>query len=335
MRSFATQIEARNAKPVIGPVIAAVVTCALLALVKLKAPYQMLLADRFLPGAGWIEILLLGMYAAFIVRSCIASPDTSRIRLTIWLTFSIVFFTQFVLGIAGIDQFLMTGTLHVPVPAVVIAGPIFRGQRFFMPILFLSTIVLVGPAWCSYLCYFGPWDGLAASRRKRAGNIRDVWKTIRISLLILTPVSAVVLRVAGVAPVNAALIAVGFGVAGLGISASVSTRRGTMVHCTSICPLGMIGNILGKLSPFRIRIGAGCTECGRCTPACRYNALTIQRIEKRNPGYTCTLCGDCLRACPESAISYRFFRLSSKTARTVFIIAVVSLHAVFLGVARI
>ncbi len=295
----------------------------------------MLIADRFLPGSGWAEILLLSAYAAFVVHALITRFDTSRIRLTIWLVFSVVFFTQLILGVSAIDRFLMTGRLHVPVPAVVIAGPVFRGERFFMPILFLSTVLLVGPAWCSFLCYFGPWDGLSASRVKRAGGIGKPWRFVRFSIFALTPAAALVLRLTGAKGTTAAIVAIGFGLAGLGISALVSSRHGTMVHCTSICPLGLCGNILGKISPFRINIDDRCTDCGRCIPSCRYNALSAESIAQRRPGYTCTLCGDCLSACPHRAISYRFLRADPAKVRTAFFVVVVALHAVFLGVARI
>ena len=78
-----------------------------------------------------------------------------------------------------------------------------------------------------------------------------------------------------------------------------------------------------------------CTECGRCTAACRYRALEPAHIRRRRPGLTCSLCGDCLAFCPESALSYRFFGLSPEAARRLFLVLAVSLHAVFLGVARI
>jgi len=54
------------------------------------------------------------------------------------LAFSIVFFSKFILGVIGIEKLLMTGRLRMPVPASVIAGPNYRGVRFFMPILFVS-----------------------------------------------------------------------------------------------------------------------------------------------------------------------------------------------------
>jgi polyferredoxin len=317
------------------PVAAALLTAALLTVVKLAAPYQMLLADRFFPGAGWAEIVILAVYAALILRAFTVSADTSAIRRKIWLAFSILFFSQFILGVSGIDSFLMTGRLHVPVPAVVIAGPLFRGERFFMPILFLSTILLVGPAWCSHLCYFGGWDGIAAARKTTPGRPSKGWPIVRFSIFVLTPVLAILLRVAGVDGSIAAYAAIGFGAAGLGVSAFVSTRLGVMVHCTSICPLGVIGNFLGKVSPFRITIGETCADCGRCVSSCRYNALSTAQITKRKPGYTCTLCGDCLPSCPHDALSYGFLGIKPETARIVFLVLIVSLHAVFMGVARI
>ena len=315
--------------------LSSLLTAVLLIVAKLKAPYEMLILDRFLPGGGWVEIAGLTVYAALVLKALITSDDTSRIRRRIWLAFSIVFFAQFILGVSGIDKFLMSGRLHVPVPAVVIAGPIFRGERFFMPILFLSTILLVGPAWCSHLCYFGAWDGIAASGKKRPGTIGRGWLITRLAIFALTPVTAVVLRAAGVEGMVAAYASIGFGGAGLGISAFVSTRRGVMIHCTSFCPLGVAGNILGKVSPFRIRIGDACTDCGRCVPSCRYNALSTGHIARRKPGYTCTLCGDCLPSCPHGALSYGFLKAKPHSARIAFLVLIVSLHAVFIGVARI
>ena len=131
------------------------------------------------------------------------------------------------------------------------------------------------------------------------------------------------------------MIAVGFGALGLAAMAGLSTRKGVMVHCTAICPLGVAGNLLGKVSPFRIRIGPSCTDCGRCTASCRYNALSTDRIKKRRPGYACTLCGDCIASCETGALGYTFFGASPPVSRLIFLTLVVSLHAVFLSVARI
>jgi len=259
-------------------VAAFALTAVVLTMARLKAPFTILLADRFLPGAGWGEIALLSAYAGILVLRLSSRPLDTRYRLRIWLGFSIVFFAQFLLGVSGIRELLMTGVLHVPVPAVVIAGPIYRGGRFFMPILFISTVVLAGPAWCSHLCYFGGWDGLAASARRRAGRLAPAWTWLRIALFAATPLAAWLLRATGVGGRAAALAAVGFGAVGLALMAVFSTRRGAMAHCTGYCPLGLAAVLLGRLSPFRLRFSPRCNGCGRCIPACRYGALDPARI---------------------------------------------------------
>ena len=333
--SSENQLHSRGRDTIVPSIAAIIVSAGLLTIVKLKAPYEMLLADRYISGAGWIEIVLLAGYAGWLTSLLQRSSNTAKIRVRIWLTFSIVFFLQFILGVAGVEGMLMTGRLHVPVPAVVIAGPIFRGERFFMPILFLSTVVLVGPAWCSHLCYIGAWDGLAATRRKRATRGSQGWRSLRIAIFLLTPLTAIVLRMAGASGALAGYVAIGFGIVSLGVMAFVSRRMGRMVHCTAICPLGLAGNLLGKISPFRIRIGSSCNDCGRCVSTCRYDALDLKRIASRKPGNSCTLCGDCLPSCDEGALGYRFARLDPRISRALFLVIIVSLHAVFLGVARI
>ena len=55
----------------------------------------------------------------------------------------------------------MTGKLHLPVPALIVAGPVYRGSVGFMLILFLCTILLVGPAWCSHLALHAAFLGVA------------------------------------------------------------------------------------------------------------------------------------------------------------------------------
>ena len=108
-----------------------------------------------------------------------------------------------------------------------------------------------------------------------------------------------------------------------------------MVHCTVYCPTGLVADWLGKVFPFRIRIDNKCDDCGACTFACRYNALEAGDIQKRKAGTTCSLCGDCVQSCSKGAINYKLFGLKPQTARSVFIVLIVTLHAVFLGLARL
>ena len=142
-------------------------TAILLSIVHIKVSPPILLLERFLPGAGPVEIALLSIYAAWITEFMLDTKRSGKTRTLIWSLFSGVFFAQFILGLTGLEKFMMTGKLHLPVPAMIIAGPVFRGSGFFMLILFLSTTIFVGAAWCSHFCYIGAWDNLFSRNTHR------------------------------------------------------------------------------------------------------------------------------------------------------------------------
>lgn len=177
-----------------------------------------------------------------------------------------------------------------------------------MIVLFGVTVLLVGPAW----------------RRP-----------LHVAVCAAVLAAAVVLRLAGVPGLWAAAAAGAFGLAGVAVMLLWSRRAGVMAHCTAICPVGVAATWLGRISPFRLRIDEGCTGCGKCRLACRYDALTKGDIESRRAGISCTLCGDCVGRCENSNIGYRFSGLSPDAARAVFVALADALHAAFLGVARI
>jgi ferredoxin len=317
------------------PLAAFLLTASLLSVVHVKVRLTLLLAERFLPGSGWMEILALAAYAAWVAGRMLDQTRAPAVRLRTWLLFSAVFFVQLGLGLGGVSQCLQTGKLHLPVPAVIVAGPLFRGEGLFMVILFLAMVAVVGPAWCSHLCYLGGWDALAAAARKRPSEMPRWRRPAQLASLALVAAAAVGLREAGVDGFAAAWFGLGFGVAGVGIMATLSRKKGVMVHCTSYCPIGLVATWLGRINPFRVRLNERCTECGLCRLACRYDALSMDDIRRRRPGPSCTLCGDCLAPCRHGAMEYRFPGLSPSAARAVFLVLVASLHAVFLAIARI
>lgn len=311
-------------------------TFGLLALVQVMVARPMLMAERFVTGAGWLEALVLALYASWLIGMLYDARHTATWRRRLWTLFSLVFFAQLALGLLGLDEFLMSGKLHLPIPAMIVAGPLYRGAGFFMPILFAVTVLLVGPAWCSYLCYVGSWDLNAAARRKRPVQLPTWRNWFRVGILAVIAATALGLRLAGVGIIAATGAGIVVGLIGVGIMLLVSRRMGAMVHCAMYCPIGLLADGFGKLSPFRLRINDDtCTDCGACAIRCRYDALRPEHIAARRPGLSCTLCGDCVAACRGKSIEYRFAGLSPRAARTAFLVVVVSLHAVFLGVARI
>ena len=312
-------------------------TAILLVAARQASPLPVLLADRIWPGWGWVEIAALSGYAAAVIRIMLDPGRSERVRSTIWSLFSAIFFLQLILGLSGAELFLMSGELHLPVPALIVAGPIYRGGGLFMPLLFLATVILAGPAWCSHLCYLGAWEDRLSRRTKKAPLQLPKWAThgVRAAILALAVIVPLVFRIFGVSAPIAVLVGLGFGIVGVAVMLTLARRFSTMAHCTVVCPVGLVADVLGKLSPWRIRIGDSCTGCGACARVCRYSALGRRDLAKGRPGLTCTLCGDCVARCPEEAIGYHLPRISRKTARIGFVCLVVGLHAAFLGVARI
>lgn len=315
--------------------VAFLLTALLLAIVQVKVDHPIILLERFFPTLGWLEIFLLACYARWIAEKVLDPLQSAHWRQRIWLFFSIIFFSQLLLGLVGFEKFLMTGRLHIPVPAMIIAGPLYRGERFFMLTLFVATVILVGPAWCSHLCYFGAWDNWAARHLKRPKQLPQWRRAAQISLLASVILVTIVLRIASAPSLIATIFGIAFGIMGISIMIFGSRRKGLMAHCITFCPIGLLATWLGKINPFRIKINNTCTECQACHLVCRYDALKKEDIKNRRSGITCTLCGDCIGSCQFNSLEYRFLKLKPATARSVFIVMAVVLHAVFLGVARI
>jgi len=310
-------------------------TLAVLIPVQLVMHPAGLLAERFLSHAGWWEIGALALYAGWLADRLRDARQIRKLRPRAWLAFSLIFFTQLILGLSGFERLLMTGKLHLPVPAIIAAGPLFRGTGFFMAILFSASVLLVGPAWCSWLCYIGAWDDRASRAQRRPGRLPRWRPALRVVILVVVLATAFGLGRLGASTATAGMLAAGFGLAGVGLMVFWSRRTGHMTHCTAFCPMGWFATRMGKVSPWRLRIAPSCTDCGACSPACRYDALYPEDVALRRPGEACTLCGDCLSNCPTGSIALRFPGLSATRARTVFFVMVCALHAAWIGVARL
>lgn len=320
----------------IWPIIFSILlTAGMLLIVQFKVPKPMLLLDRFFPGTGWLEIVVLSLYAGWLTPKILNPLTSVRWRAILWLTFSIIFFSQLTLGLLGMEKFLMSGKLHLPIPALIIGGPLYRGEGFFMPIMLLATLLVIGPAWCSYFCYIGSWDFIA-SRRKKRSTPMPVWRQpVRLVILALVTMAAYLLGKSDLPVSYVIWIAAFFGLGGIAVMSLVSPKKGVMTHCTTYCPIGAVANVLGKVSPFRLKINDSCVSCQKCSKICRYDALKLDDIERKKPGSSCTLCGDCISSCKKDSIIYTFAGLSPRLARTLFVVLVVSFHAVSIGIARI
>jgi MauM/NapG family ferredoxin protein len=91
---------------------------------------------------------------------------------------------------------------------------------------------------------------------------------------------------------NLALLAL---VLGLGLL----TRR---FWCRSLCPLGALLGLLGRLAPSRRRVTPACTDCGQCEGACPMGAIGEDPFRTRQSA--CIQCKSCEAVCPADAISF-------------------------------
>lgn len=319
---------------IIFSLVIAVFTILLLSIVQLKIENPLLLAERFVKNAGWIEILFTGFYAAFLSWKMMDPKNVAKWRIISWNIFSLVFFSQLVLGLILNKKFLMTGNLHLPIPAMILSGPIYRGQISVMSILFLSTIVLTGPAWCSQLCYFGSLDANLAGRKPHRGKISHKMR-IKHTALLAVIIVTLLFRLLNVNTLISTIVGLIFGIGGLVIITIWSRSKGKMIHCILYCPIGTIVNYLKYINPFRMYIDSNCSFCGSCSQVCRYDALTLHDLSRKKPGITCTYCGDCLSSCQVNSLHYKLFNLKPDLSRKIYLFLTISIHATFLALARI
>ena len=316
------------------PVAVFILTFVLLAFVQVKVERPMILAERFIKGGGWVEIFLISLYGAFVIDKLQDPANVPKWRKITWTIFSFVFFSQLIIGLSGFEKFLMTGKLHLPIPMMILGGPVYRGQLSLMTILFLSTVIITGPAWCSQLCYFGAFDNLA-SVGKTSMEILKYKTAIKSTVLLLVIAMALILRMLKVPGLVSTLLALAFGIIGITIMILYSMKRKKMVHCVMYCPIGTIVNIFRYINPFRMYIDKSCTLCMNCTKFCKYDALNAIDIRNSKPSITCTLCGDCLAGCHHNSIKYKYFNLRPELARNLYLILTISLHASCIALARI
>jgi len=318
----------------------------LLGIVQWKLSNQpLLVAERFQTGAGWFQVTLTALYGGLVAWHMQDPSQSARWRHITWSLFSFLFFSQLVIGITVDERFLMSGHLHLPIPAMILAGPLYRMQLSFMTILFISTVLLPGPAWCSHLCYFGALDHLAAhsqtgrktthSFKRVASYNRKNRRILPYSIFTLVIAAALLLRWLNAPSRVATLAGIAFGASGLLIMGFVSRPHQKMRHCTQYCPVGTLVHWLRPFHPFTITLSDQCTSCQRCTAYCPYEALRPEDIARKKPGCTCTTCGDCLAACPHKAINYRFFRADPRLSRQLYLFITISLHAVFMALAKV
>lgn len=314
----------------------------LLFLLDALAPFRLLLGERVLPwqGVNGLAILLLAWWGAYCAEKLLNPQTSSRMRRVMWTVFASVFFLQFLLGVTVASSLLMTGRLHLPVPFMMLSGPVYRGEGIFMLALFGVSVLLAGSAWCSHLCYFGVWDCLSASSSRRKG--RPVqggksscdWRWVFLAAAAGVPL---LLSIWGV-PLEYALAAAFAAALAAPLIWRRSSANGVREYCSRFCPMGLAASLLGRLSPWRMRVGASCTGCMKCAAACRDLAIS-REAGACHISRCCTLCRDCISRCSHGALRLGmagpFSSVPPARADMYFVTLISVMHVVFLATARV
>ena len=307
--------------------------------IRKSAPFEMLLLERFFPGLGMAEVFLAAWYGSFAAGLLADRKKSRKARTRLWLIFAFLFFAQFALGLLGVSQMLLTGRLHVPIPAFILYGSVFRGSLNAMPFIVLISTLLLGSAWCSMLCYFGPFDALAAKGKTPRPLPRLLQGALcwgRPAVLAVGIGAAFLLKHIGMSTGTAVSLACAYAFLSLLAMAALSRRYGGMVHCTAFCPMGFAVSWLGRLSPWRLRVdSSSCNGCGACEKVCRWRAITPESRSKGRALPRCTLCRDCIGICRKNAISLRCAGLAPQVSEQLFVGVLASLHAIFLACAMV
>lgn len=218
------------------------VSVLLLFLLDALVPLRLLMGERILPwqGANGLAILLLAWWGGYCAEGLLNPQTSPRRRQVMWTVFASAFFLQFLLGVTVAPSLLMTGKLHIPVPFMMISGPVYREEGFFMLALFSVSVLMAGSSWCSHLCYFGVWDCLAAASSRRKGHPVPGgkkacdWRWFSLAAAVGIPL---LLSVWGV-PLGYALAAA-FAVALTAPFAwKKSSENGVREYCSRFCPMG-------------------------------------------------------------------------------------------------
>lgn len=303
------------------------------------APLDLLLLERFFPKWGGVEIFFAACYGSFVAGLLADARKSRQVRPRLWMSFACVFFAQFALGLLGVGQMLLTGKLHVPVPAFIVYGAVFRDSLNVMPFIVLASSLLLGSAWCSMLCYFGPFDSLASQGRTLKPLSPSIHKAVRwgrAAVLVSGVAVALLLKGAGMDTVTAISLAIAYAALSLFLMVTLSRRYGGMVHCTAFCPMGLIVNLLSRISPWRMRVdSSSCTGCGACEKVCRWRAITPESRAQGSVLMRCSLCRDCISACRSEVIELRFGKLSKEVSAGLFVVGLSTLHTVFLACAMV
>lgn len=202
--------------------------------------------------------------------------------------------------LAALQIVLLTGALAIP--AVVGTGVVLAAYG-----------LLGGRVFCGWVCpvhlLTDLTDLLPGSRR---GESPLRWKQWWLALALVLTIASGLPVFETISPIGIAGRGLGFGLAPeLGLLVLIVLAElwlARRLWCRSLCPLGGLYALLGRLSPLAVAYRPErCTHCGRCRQVCFVPEVLDPLLEsgcRRIQSGECSRCGACVGICPDKALGF-------------------------------
>jgi len=192
--------------------------------------------------------------------------------------------------------------------------------------LWLLLTLLIGQAFCSWVCFYGGLDEGFSRILKRPllrikipARLRDFPAALLIFVIIISFLSGVSIFCLWICPFKftsefldyqpfikniQTFLFVGIAILFLVVFPLVMKKR---TFCSFLCPFGAWQAFVGQLNPYRVSIDKEkCTKCNLCIEVCPVFAITPESLDKQRTLNYCNRCGACIDACPQKAIEFTF-----------------------------
>jgi polyferredoxin len=198
--------------------------------------------------------------------------------------------------------------------------------------VWLFFTLVLGRAWCSWVCFYGGIDdGLSALPGRAvlkttalAGKFRDFPAALLIFLLLVSLATMLPVYCLWLCPfkLSTAFMEPDYAFIrkvqlGLMLFALVVLAAGPLLtkkrtFCSFLCPFAAWQAFWGRINPFRVSVDKDvCSGCNLCVDSCPMCAIRPGEGGKPEIGAYCNLCGECLPACPHAGIRYSILGLKT------------------------